>query len=107
MVFPTKDDWHKLGILYLKSESDQVGEDIERLATVARASDVSDDYGVTVIQELVTNGLGTLAASPISYDGLSEQDRLTILGLIVARTVGVDLVNSIAQQSSRSGRRRR
>ena len=81
-VFPTQGDWHKMGVLYLTSDSDLVGEDLERLAGVARASEQSDNYSVTVIDELMTNEWGTLAVSPASYEGLNDQDCSTIQSLV-------------------------
>ena len=81
-VFPGQGDLHMMGVLYLTSESDLAREDIERLADVARASEKSDDYGVTMTEELMTNGWGSLAASPESFHGLNDQDRRTIQRLI-------------------------
>ena len=81
-VFPSQGDLHMMGVLYLTSESDLAREDIERLADVARASEKSDDYGVTMTEELMTNGWGSLAASPESFHGLNDQDRRTIQRLI-------------------------
>ena len=81
-VFPTQGDTHKMGVLYLTSQSDLVGEDIERLAGVARASEESENYGVTVTDDLLRNGWGVIAASPGSYEALDERDRRTIQSLV-------------------------
>ena len=98
-VFPTQEDWHKMGVLYLTSESDEAGEDIGRLVEVAGASEKSNDYGATVTKELITNGWGTLAASPMSYKELNDQDRLTIQRLIAEQTGEVELVRTMDRQS--------
>ncbi len=96
-----------MGILYLRSESSLAGEDIERLAEVARGSKECDNYGVTVTNELMTNGWGTLAVSPKSYEGLNDEGRITIQSLIAEQARDVELVKFIDRQSSRSKRRRK
>lgn len=98
-VFPTQGDWHKMGLLYLTSDSDLVGEDLERLAGVARASEGSDNHGVTVTNELMTNGWGTLAVSPESYEGLNDGDRFTIQNLVAKHSGDMELVKSVIRQS--------
>ena len=104
-VLPAQDDWHKLGILYLTSESDLAGEDITRLEAVARASEGSDNYGVTVTNELMTTGWGTLAVSPASYEGLNDRDRFSIRSLIARHTRDKEPLKSIIQRTL-DGRRR-
>lgn len=81
-VFPVQGHLHKMALLYLTSESGPAGQDVERIAAVARVSEVSDDYGVKVTDELFTNGWGSLAVSPGSYKALNEQDRLTMQRLV-------------------------
>ena len=105
-VFPVDGDWHQMGVLYLTSESDQAGEDIDRLAGVARASEECDNYGVTVTNELMTNGWGVLAVSPKSYGGLNDQDRSTIRSLVARHSRHEDLLKPINPGLSRSTRRR-
>ena len=104
-VLPAQDDWHKLGILYLTSESKLAREDIRHLEEVARASEESDNYGVVVTNELMTNGWGTLAVSPASYEGLNDQDRYTIQSLIAKHTRDTEPLKSIIQ-GTLDGRRR-
>ena len=106
-VFPVQEDLHKMGIFYLRRDSDLAGEDIERLGKVARNSEESDNYGVTVTNELMTNGWGSLAVSPKSYEGLNNEDRETIQNLMAEHARGLGLVKSIVRQSSESKRRRK
>ena len=101
-VFPTQGDWHKMAVLYLTNEAAQAGEDIEHLAGVTQSSKESDDYGVTVTKELIEKGWGTLAASPLSYDGLDEQDRSTLKRLAAEHTGGMGMLKSFAQPSASS-----
>ena len=106
-IFPAQGDWHKMGLLYLTSDSDLVGEDLDRLAGVARATEVSENYGVTVTNELMTSGWGSLALSPESYEGLNDGERLTIQNLIAKHTRDVEPLKSIIQRSLSSARGRR
>ena len=106
-VFPTQGDWHKMSVLYLTSESDQAEEDIERLAEVARTSEQSDNYGVTVTDELMTNGWGTLAVSPASYEGLNNQDRKTMRNHVANHSRPAELAKSFHRQPPRNRRRRK
>ena len=106
-VFPAQGDCHKMGVLYLTSESDLAGEALERLAEVARVSEESDNYGVTVTRELMKNGSGALAVSPKSYEGLDYRDRSTIRNLVKEHTLDDELIKSIDRQSSGFRRRRK
>ena len=106
-VFPGQGDWHKMGVLYLTSESDLAGQDIECLAGVARASEESDNYGVTMINELMMNGWGTVAVSPESYEALNDQDHFTIQSLVARHSRNMELTKSIDRQPSRGKRRRK
>ncbi len=90
-VFPGQEDWHTMGVLYLTSESDLARGDCERLAGVSRASRETGDYGVTVTNELMTNGWGILAVSPGSYEELNDRDRFTIQSLVAKHTRDVEL----------------
>ena len=69
-------------IHYLTNQSDRAQRHVERLEEVARASEEGGDYGVTVTNEFMTRGWGTLAVAPQSYEELNEQDRTTIRGLV-------------------------
>ncbi len=106
-VFPTQDNWHRMGILHLTSDSDRASADIKRLAEVASTAEESVDYGVTVTNELMTNGWGTLAVSPQSYERLDDQDRDTITGLIARHVQDAGLVNPTTRQRYVAKRRRR
>ena len=104
-VLPAGDDWHKLGILYLTSESDLAKEDIRRLEGITKASEESDDFGVTVTDQLMTTGWGTLAVSPVSYEGLDDGDRLTIQNLVARHSRDREPLRSIIQRTL-DGKRR-
>ena len=106
-IFPAQGDCHRMGVLYLTGESDLAGEALERLAEVARDSEKSDNYGVTVTAELMKNGSGAFAVSPKSYEGLDDRDRSTIQNLVKEHTLDEELIKSIVRQSSGSRRRRK
>ena len=93
-----------MGVLYLTSESDPAEEDIERVAGVARTSEECDSYSIAVTNELLTNGWGTLAVSPGSYEALNNQDRFTIQSL-VARQARCSACEPSYRQPSRMKRR--
>ena len=106
-VFPVQGDLHKMGVLYLTSESDPAEDDLERLTEVARGSEESANYGVTVTTELMTNGWGVLAVSPKSYEGLNDGDRSTIQCLVAKHSRVSELVKITYGKSSRSKSRRK
>ena len=106
-VFPTQGDWHKMAGLYLTSESGPASAELGRLAEVARTSRQSENYGVTVANELMTHGLGLLAVSPKSYEGLDDQDRDNVRGLVAKHARDPRLVKSIYRQPRVRKRRRR
>ena len=105
-VFPTQGDCYKMAVFYLANQAEEVAEDIERLAEVAESSTKSNDYGVTVIRELMEKGWGALAVSPGSYDGLDEHERSTIQRLVANHVVIANLAKSVFQQSAGSKPRR-
>ena len=81
-ALPVQEDLHRMVIHYLTNQSDRAQRHVERLEEVARASEEGSDYGVTVTNELMTRGWGSLAVAPQSYEELNEQDRTTIRGLV-------------------------
>lgn len=81
-VLPTHDGWHRMGLVYLTSDSSEAGKDIERLAVIAKASEEPSNDGVTIAKELLALGWGILAVSPESYRELDDEDRLAIQELI-------------------------
>ena len=106
-MFAAQGDCHKMGVLYLTRDSHLAEEALKRLAGVARASEESDNYGVTVTAELMKNGSGAFAVSPKSYEGLDDRDRSTIQNLVKEHTLDEELIKSIVRQSSGSRRRRK
>ncbi len=106
-VFPVHGDWYKMGVLYLRDNSDLAGEDIRRLVEVSRSSEESDSYGVTVLNELLMKGWGSLAVSSKSYEELNDEGRKTIHELTFRHSADMELVRSTVRQASRGKRRRR
>ena len=104
-VLPVQGDWHKMALLYLTGDSDLVREHHEGLAGVAKATEESENYGVTVTDQLMKNGWGTLAVSPDSYKGLSDEERLTIQNLLARLPRDTEPLKSIIQRTF-DGRRR-
>ena len=101
MVLPVQGKRHKIGVLYLTGESDQAAEDFKRLAEVAKASEESDNYGVTVTHELMTNGWGAMAVSPRFYRELNDEDPSTVQGLVARHSRQAGIVKSIYRRASR------
>ncbi len=93
-VFPVQGDLHKIAAFHLTNKSGPAGQDIKRLAAVTRASEECQNDGVTVTNELMTNGWGSLAVSPTSYDALNERDRFAIQSLVAKQTQGSEIVKS-------------
>lgn len=100
-VFPVEGDFHRLAVLHLTSESEDVQKYVAQLEQVARGSEESDGYGVTVTEELMTGGWGVLAMSPKSYEELNDHDRATIRKVIERHSqVGNVLQSAYRQQRS-------
>ena len=93
-VFPVQGDLHKMAVLHLTSKSGPAGQDMESLAAVARTSEECENYGVTVTIDLMTNGWGSLAVSPGSYEALNEPDRFAIQSLVARHTRVVEPARS-------------
>ena len=76
-VSPLDGDWHKMGVLHLSEDTEAASEATERLTRLAYETENDTNYGVNVLKNLMTNGTGSVAASPESYPGLSLQERRT------------------------------
>ena len=88
MVFPGGTDLHQMVLLYLTEEADRVRPDCERLVQVSNVSRKGDSYGVGVLDTMIRNGAGMVAASIASHDGLDEEDRLKI-NHVVYESLGI------------------
>ena len=99
-VFPSLGHSHKMAVFNLKNESSSVGRDIEWLAEVARATEESDNYGVSVIQELMTNGWGSLALSPGSYRSLNDEERCIIQNLVARHSRNEEFMRTASAKPS-------
>ena len=86
-VVPSEKDMHKIVLLYSASEENDVRADYDRLVQSATNSLEKDDYGVRVIDTLMTGGHGPVAVSPGSYRALPDIDRL-VIQQIVANKMG-------------------
>ena len=80
-----------MGVLHLSDDTEAVSEATERLTRLASVSENSANYGVDVLKELMTNGAGSVAASPESYRSLPDEERRTI-NQIVAKASGVEII---------------
>ena len=76
-----------------------------RLSEVAKASGESNDYGLTVTNDLMTHGWGLLAVSPKSYEGLDDQHRDTMNGLVAELARDMRMVQSLLGQPRARKRR--
>ncbi len=104
VVFPDHGDSHKMVMLYLAEMAGSVEADYERLTRAAAKSQVDNDYGVDVIQAIMGNGSGMMAASPKSYSTLCERDRLKV-NQSLYDSVGIGpLLNDLPFPTGRGGR---
>ena len=71
-VCPGQGDLHSMILSYLTEDCAAVNRQIEPLKELAYASQVSDDYGVKMMTELLSIGFGSMAASPLSYTMLNN-----------------------------------
>ena len=78
VAFPLGDDWHKMGVLHLSEYADSVKENKEKLTRLSSTSQQSSSCGINMVEELMTNGRGIIAASPESYGELSDEERRAI-----------------------------
>ena len=81
-VCPSSNDSHTMSISYLAEDESSLREDLERLTRIADATQVCGDYGVEVVNTLLSNGFGSMAASPHSYEELADEERETVQGTI-------------------------
>ena len=98
VVFPVSEDRHKLGILHLAEHSDSVAEETETLTQICRASEGNHDYGVDVLKGIMAKEYGTVAASPDSYRGLSEQERQEIRQIVAHNSAAGRMAKSFPSQ---------
>ena len=90
-VFPLGGDRHKMGVLHLSDDTEAATEAIERLSRLAHDSEISTNYGVSVLKDLMAYGAGSVAASPESYHGLPVEEQRTI-NEIVADASGAGIL---------------
>ena len=105
MVFPGGTDLHQMVLLYLTEEADRVRPDCERLVQVSNVSRKGDSYGVGVLDTMIRNGAGMVAASIASHDRLDEEDRLKI-NHAVYESLGICSLLHILPPTSGGNRRR-
>ena len=67
VVLPGEGEQQGKAMLHWGEDSSRVEEDQKRLATKAKDTDTSDEYGVELLSELMSRGSGSVAASPASY----------------------------------------
>ncbi len=95
-VSPEGEDGHKMGILHLSEDADSAKEDKEKLVRLAEVSRASDNYGVGVVEELMTNGWGAVAASPESYSGLHIEEKRTMRSFVARNSSANTMAKALA-----------
>ena len=95
-VFPIGDDGHKMGILHLSEDADSTKDDKEKLVRLSEVSRESDNYGVDVAEELMTNGWGTIVASPESYSGLHIEEKRKMQRLVARNSAANAMAKALA-----------
>ena len=95
-VFPVGEDGHKVGILHLSEDADSAAGDEEKLVRLSEVSMESGNYGVDVVEELMTNGWGTIASSPESYSGLHVEEKRTLQSLVARNSAANTMARALA-----------
>ena len=67
VILPGEGEQHRMAMLHWGEDSSRVEEDQKRLATKAKDTDTSDEYGFELLSELMSKGSRSVAASPASY----------------------------------------
>ena len=106
-VFPVEGDWQDMTIIELREDITSSTEYVEKLIQATEASQASDDYGVTVLDTLFATTFGTVAASPSSYNRLTDEQR-SLIKENVARQNRVELMSEFLSDlpDQPKGRRR-
>ena len=105
-VFPAEEHGHKMSILHLSEEADSAKDDKEKLVRLSEVSEESDNYGVDVLEELMTNGWGTIAASPEAYNGLHVEEKRTLQSLVARNSAANTMAKALASPRPQSKGRR-
>ena len=95
-VFPVGGDGHKMSILHLSEDADSAKGDEEKLVRLSEVSNASGNYSVDVLEELMTYGWGTIAASPESYDGLHVEGKRTLQRLVARNSAANTMAKALA-----------
>lgn len=64
VVLPGDGDEHKMALLHWTDDTGRAVEDEKQLTNKARETELGDDYGVHMLNELMSGGSGAVAASP-------------------------------------------
>ena len=78
VVIPFDGDRHRMAVLNWGEDRNEVQGDQKQLLLKAKDTEVSDEYRVEMVVELMSGGNGSVAASPNSYAKLDDEDRLAI-----------------------------
>ena len=97
VVHPGEGDEHKMVMLHWSEDTSVAAEDENRLANKARETEVGDDYGVDMLDELMSRGFGAVAASPVSYEKLANDQRIVIQKILM-RNIGVAILEQIFRE---------
>ena len=97
-VVPSEKDMHKIVLLYLAGEENDVKDDYDHLVQSAKNSLERDDYGVRVVDTLMTRGNGPVAVSPGSYQALPDGDRLVIQQIVANKMRASSIAMALSSQ---------
>ena len=90
-VSPLGGDRHKMAVLHLSDDTQAVTEATDRLSRLACDSESSANCGVDVLEDLMTYGAGSVAASPESYHELPVEEQRKV-NQIVADASGAGIL---------------
>ncbi len=93
-VYPGENDSHSMTISYHWEDKPSVQKHVDRFEKLTYASLADDKYGVEIVNKIMSDGFGSVVASPRSYVELTDEQRETMQG-IVRNLSQADLLDGI------------
>ena len=97
VVLPGGGDEHKMALLHWTKETSTVVEDEERLTSKARETEAGDEYGVSMLNELMSRGSGAVAASQGSYRELADDQRLEVQKILMRGVEAAGIAQALSE----------
>ena len=92
-----------MALLHWTEETSRAAEDEEQLTNKARETELGDDYGVYMLNELMSRGSGAVAASPASYTELADGQRLEVQKIVMRGFEAAGIAQALRENRSGHG----